>query len=82
MFSVACPVLQWPLLKFLASALLVEGAESVCEVGYTYGRMCYTCRRVVMKNMVGRDRHTANVAVRMILSTFSKFCFGKYGNVA
>jgi hypothetical protein len=81
MFSVACPVPPWSLLKFLASALLGEGAESICDVAYSYGRLCYTCDRVIVKNMVGMERYTADVTVRMILSTFSKFCLGKYGNV-
>jgi hypothetical protein len=35
--------------------------------------MCYTSERVVMKNMVGRHKHTANVGVRMT-STFTRFC--------
>ena len=40
----------------MASALLGEGVESICKVGHTYGILYYTCDRVVMKNMVGRER--------------------------
>ena len=56
MFSVACLVPLWSLLYFMASALIGEGVESICEVGHTYGILYYTCDRVIMKNMVGRER--------------------------
>ena len=56
MFSVACLMPPWSLSYFfLASALLGEGVESICEAQHTYGILCYTCDRVIMKNMVGRE---------------------------
>ena len=85
MFSVACLVPLWSLLYFMASALLGEGVESICEVRHTHGILYYTCDRVVMKNIVGRERdiyiYTANFGVRMTLSVVTKFCLGKHSYV-
>lgn len=55
-FCVACLLPVWSLLYFMASALLGEGVESICEVGHTYGILNFTCDKVVMKNIAGRER--------------------------
>jgi hypothetical protein len=66
----------------MASTLLGKAVESICEVGHTYGILYYTSDRVVMKNMVGRERETYSYGcVRMTLFVVTKFCLGKYGYV-